>query len=79
MTAATTKASEEYPAESQQSESLPEVDLPPSEQCRGQPVPQKHHHFAADPAEDHYPQDRQWSYPNQSLFSVAHVLFLISW
>src|SRR5580692_7681444 len=48
---ATTPASEQNPAESQQSDSLPEGDLPPSEQRRQQPVPQMHNELAANPDE----------------------------
>src|SRR5882724_5515272 len=69
-----TKASEQNAAESQQSESLPEGNLPESEQRRRQPVPQEHHYFAADRGEDHYPQDRRWSHPNQSLHSLLSVV-----
>jgi hypothetical protein len=71
----TTQASEQNPAESQQSDSLPEGNLPPSEQRRQQPIPQMQHHFAANPREHHHPKDRQWSYPNQSL---SHIVSLIS-
>src|SRR5229473_4955359 len=38
----TTPASEQNPAESKQSDSLPEGNLPPSEQRRQQPVPETH-------------------------------------
>src|SRR5207253_2889847 len=38
-----TKASEQNPAEGQQSESLPEANLPESKQRRRQPVPQVHY------------------------------------
>jgi hypothetical protein len=81
-TATKAKSSEQNPAESQQSERLPEGDLRQSEQGRRQPVPQKHHYFAANPAEDHYPKDRQWRHYHQSRQSrhshqsLVHVLFL---
>src|ERR1035441_7818812 len=39
MTATTAKASEQNPAQSQQSETLPEGNLPPPEQRRRNPVP----------------------------------------
>jgi hypothetical protein len=77
-----TKASEQDSAESQQPKGLPEVDRPQSKQRRRQPVPQKLHNFAADPAEDGHPQDRQWSYQKQFrqsrhvLQSLSHVVFL---
>jgi hypothetical protein len=48
MKAATTNASEQNPAESQQSDSLPEGNLPPSEQRRQQPIPQVQYYFAAN-------------------------------
>ena len=48
MAATNANASEQNAAESQQSEGLPESDLPPSEQWRKQPVPEMHHQFAAD-------------------------------
>src|SRR6266850_2556251 len=54
LTAMTTQASEQNPAESQQSDSLPEGNLPPPEQRRQQPVPEMHDKFAANPDEDHY-------------------------
>jgi hypothetical protein len=52
----TTPASEQNPAESQQSDSLPEGNLPPSEQCRQQPVPEMHDKFAANPDEKRDPE-----------------------
>src|SRR6266699_397745 len=64
MKATTANASEQNPAENQQSDSLPEGNLPPSEQHRQQPVPQMHHQFAANCDEDRHPYDRQWCYPN---------------
>src|ERR1700682_1444923 len=51
-----TKVSEQNPAESEQAESLPEGNLPPSEQRRQIPVPQMHHHFATNPDENRDPQ-----------------------
>jgi hypothetical protein len=72
MKATTAKASEQNPAESQQSDSLPERNLPPSEQRRQQPVPQMQHHFAANRDENH---DHQWGQKNPFL---SHVVFLIS-
>src|SRR5690349_19850665 len=48
MKTTASNAPEQNPAESQQSDSLPESDLPPSEQRRQQPIPQVHHDFAAD-------------------------------
>jgi hypothetical protein len=48
MKAATANASEQNPAESQQSDSLPEGNLPPSEQRWQQPIPQVQYYFAAD-------------------------------
>src|SRR5207253_5821786 len=67
-----TKISEKNPAESEQSESLPEGNLPPSEQRRQIPVPQMHHHFATNGDENHHPQNRHWPHPNHSL---SHVVF----
>jgi hypothetical protein len=75
MKATTTEASEQNPAESQQSDSLPEGDLPPSEQRRQQPIPQMHHYFAANRNESHHRQDRKWGYPNQF---PSHSRVLIS-
>jgi hypothetical protein len=75
----TTKVSEENPAEYQQSESLPEGNLLPSEEHRQQPIPQMHHHFAANPDEN---RDRQRGYKKDPFISldprVFHVAFLIS-
>src|SRR5580693_7599056 len=56
LRATATNASEQNPAERQQSESLPEGNLPPSEQRRQQPVPKMHHQFAANPDEKRDPQ-----------------------
>jgi len=67
MKTTTTKAAEQDPAESEQSESLPEGDLLPSEQRRQQPVPQEPHDFAANGDEEQHPQNRQWSQDNPSL------------
>src|SRR5437870_8616752 len=67
-----TKVSEQNPAESEQSESLPEANLPPSEQRRQIPVPQMHHHFATNPDENRHPQWRRQKNPFSS-----HVVFLI--
>jgi hypothetical protein len=53
---ATTPASEQNPAESQQSDSLPESNLPPSEQRWHQPVPEVHDQFAAKPDEKRDPE-----------------------
>ena len=76
--ATTTQASEQNPAESQQSESLPEGNLPPSEQRRQQPVPQMHHHFAANPDEKRDPQRGQQSNPDPFLFLMLCSSFLRS-
>src|ERR1039458_9484534 len=77
--AVTTKASEEHPAENQQSESLPEGNLPPSEQHRQQPVPQMHDHFAANPDENRERQRGHKKDPFVSLDPIVfHVVFLIS-
>jgi hypothetical protein len=65
-TATKTKASEQNPAESQQSYGLPEGDEPQSEQRWRQPIPQEHHHSTANCGEDHDPQDSQWRYYHQS-------------
>src|SRR5580658_5327436 len=51
MRPAKTMASKENAAESQQSESLPEGNLVPSEERRRQPVPEMHHQLAANPDE----------------------------
>jgi len=48
----TAKASEEYPAENQQTEGLPEVDLMQPKERRQQPVPQMHHHFTENSDEN---------------------------
>jgi hypothetical protein len=71
--AMTTKPSEQNPAENQQSESLPEGNLPPSEQSRQQPVPQMEHQFAANHYESH---DRYWC-GHKNPFP-SHVCVLIS-
>jgi hypothetical protein len=71
-----TKVSEQNPAESEQSESLPESNLPPSEHRRQVPVPQVHHDFTADRDKERYSQHRQRRYPDQSFFS-AHLQSLI--
>jgi hypothetical protein len=71
-----TKVSEQNPAESEDSESLPESNLPPSEHRRQIPVPQMHHHLTADGDKERYPQHRQWRYPDQSFFP-AHVQSLM--
>jgi hypothetical protein len=65
-------ASEQNPAESQQSDSLPEGNLPPSEQRRQQPVPQLQHDFAANRYEN---RDHQWDQKKPFPF---HVVFLTS-
>src|SRR5271155_6085479 len=76
MKAATTNASEQNPAESQQSDSLPEGNLPPSEQRRQQPIPQVQYYFAADDDNEQHPQDRQRNNENQSLQFSTHVQLL---
>jgi hypothetical protein len=76
----TAKAPEQNPAKSQQSQSLPEIYLVPSEKHRRQPVPQMHYDFAED---CHESRDREWGYEKDPLVSldppvVSHYLFLIS-
>src|SRR5437660_6499606 len=78
MKATTTNPSEQKPAQSQQSDSLPEGNLPPYEQHREQPVPQMHHQFAANCDEDRHPYDRQWCYPNQFLSHVVCSSFFLN-
>jgi hypothetical protein len=78
-TAMTAKATEENPAKSQQSESLPKINLAPSEKHGRQPVPQVHHHFAENRDEN---CDREWGYKEDPLVPldplVLHDVFLIS-
>jgi hypothetical protein len=69
-------ASEEYPAQRQNSDRLPERKLSPAKEQRQQPVPQMHHDFAADEDKERYSRNRRRSYPQQSLFA-AHVRFLM--
>src|SRR5205814_3599097 len=57
-----TQVSEQNPAKSEQSDGLPEGNLPPSEHRRQVPVPQMHHHFAADPDENRHRHARQRGY-----------------
>ena len=64
-------ASEEYPAERQNSNSLPEGNLPPPEERRQQPVPQMHHDFAADEDKE---RDPQQSPPERS-----KIIFVFLW
>jgi hypothetical protein len=75
----TTEVSEENPAENQQSESLPEGDLLPSEEHWQQPIPQMHHDFSANPDEN---RERQWAHKKDPLVpldpAVFHFAFLIS-
>ena len=70
--AAATPASEENPAESQQSESLPESNLMPSEERRSQPV-QGHHQFATDPDEKRDREYRCWD-DKKPFLSVIHIV-----
>jgi hypothetical protein len=74
VSATTTKASasEQNPAQSQQSDSLPEGNWPPSEQRRQQPVPEMQHDFAANSDEN---RDPQWG---QKKPFLSHVVFLTS-
>jgi hypothetical protein len=69
--AAAAKTAEQDPAESQQSQSLPEADLGPAEQTRQEPVPQAQHDFAANRDEGH---DRQRG-QNKDPFP-SHVVLL---
>ena len=47
------QVSEQNPTENQQSDSLPEGNLPPSEQSRPQPIPQMRQKFSAISNENH--------------------------
>jgi hypothetical protein len=69
------KASEQNPAESQQTESLPEINFPPSEQLRREPVPQMHHNFAANYDDNSDAEQGQRGYKNHFL---SHVVLLTS-
>src|SRR6516162_9338401 len=51
MRAANAKASEQNPAEKQQSERLPEANLPPSKQPRQKPIPEIPNELAAKVSE----------------------------
>ena len=76
MTTMATPASEQNPAESQQSDSLPEGNLPPSEQRWQQPVPQVQNQLAANPDEKRNCKGRQNSNPYPFL-NLIHVVLLI--
>jgi hypothetical protein len=66
------QAPEENPAESQQSESLPEGNHLPSEDRRQEPIPQKHDHLAANPDKS---RERQRSHKKDPLVSLDPVIF----
>src|ERR1051325_7250561 len=70
-------ATEQNPAEKQQSQRLPERNQAPSEQRRQQPIPQMHHNLAANDDEQCHRQNRQRSNPNPS-FSHAQSLPLMN-
>lgn len=70
------KSAEQDPAQQQHPERLPEGDFAPGEERRQQPIPEVQHYLAADCDKHRQPQDRQRSYPNQSLQSRSHVQFL---
>src|SRR5262249_47428377 len=71
------QSAEEDTAESQQSNSLPERDLVPTEERRQQPIPQVRHYLAAYEDKEGHSQNRQRRYPKQSLPSRSHVQFLM--
>src|SRR5215212_5153672 len=61
------EAADENPAQREQSNGLPERDLPRVEQRRQQPVPQRFHHFAAEEREQDHSGDRRGHNVNPSL------------
>jgi hypothetical protein len=56
-------ASEEYPAQRQNSNGLPEGKLAEAEERWQQPVPQVEYDFAADEDKERYSRNRRWSDP----------------
>src|SRR5579862_8408656 len=70
---AVAESSEQDSAQGQQPQSLPEAKRSPAKQRRQQPIPQVHHHFAADKEKQ---RDSNNCERNDPVPFSSHVLFL---